>query len=85
MLNSNVPTSLFLDELSFSGERSAPAHSPGAQLRTAGGRAGKSNHLSTVCGGENIEEARSVIDKLGRATLKPILDYGVEGKERSGF
>ena len=33
------------------------------------------------CGGENIEEARSVIDKLGESGIKTILDYGVEGKE----
>ncbi len=33
------------------------------------------------CGGENIEEARRVIDRLGESNIKTILDYGVEGKE----
>lgn len=33
------------------------------------------------CGGEDIEEARRVIDKLGESNIKTILDYGVEGKE----
>lgn len=33
------------------------------------------------CGGENIEEARKVIDRLGDSNIKTILDYGVEGKE----
>ncbi len=33
------------------------------------------------CGGEAIEEARQVIDKLGESNIKTILDYGVEGKE----
>lgn len=33
------------------------------------------------CGGEDIAEARNVIDKLGESGIKTILDYGVEGKE----
>jgi len=33
------------------------------------------------CGGETIEEARKVIQKLGHSNIKTILDYGVEGKE----
>lgn len=33
------------------------------------------------CGGETIDEVRSVIHKLGRSGIKTILDYGVEAKE----
>jgi proline dehydrogenase len=33
------------------------------------------------CGGENQEEVKQVIDRLGRKGIKTILDYGVEGKE----
>ena len=33
------------------------------------------------CGGETIDEARPVIQKLGQSGIKTILDYGVEGKE----
>ncbi len=33
------------------------------------------------CGGENIGEARQVIDQLGFSGIRTILDYGVEAKE----
>ena len=32
------------------------------------------------CGGETIDEVKSVIEKLGRHNIKTILDYGVEAK-----
>lgn len=32
------------------------------------------------CGGETIDEVRSVIHRLGRSGIKTILDYGVEAK-----
>lgn len=34
------------------------------------------------CGGEDIDEVRRVIGRLGESNIKTILDYGVEGKER---
>ncbi len=33
------------------------------------------------CGGENLEECKPVVEKLGSANVKAILDYSVEGGE----
>ncbi len=33
------------------------------------------------CGGENLEECKPVVEKLGTANVKSILDYSVEGGE----
>ena len=33
------------------------------------------------CGGENLDECKPVVEKLGTANVKSILDYSVEGGE----
>jgi proline dehydrogenase len=33
------------------------------------------------CGGENLDECKPVVEKLGRANVRAILDYSVEGGE----
>ncbi|HQV79124.1 MAG TPA: proline dehydrogenase family protein [Chitinophagales bacterium] len=37
---------------------------------------------ATFCGGNNLNEASSKINKLERYHVRTVLDYGVEGKER---
>lgn len=41
----------------------------------------KSTIYSHFCGGETIEEARPVIERLANYGIKTILDYGMEAKE----
>ena len=41
----------------------------------------KSTIFRQFCGGEDIEEARTVIHKLGQSNIRTILDFGVEAKE----
>jgi proline dehydrogenase len=36
------------------------------------------------CGGENLDECKPVVEKLGRVNVKSILDYSVEGGEDDG-
>ncbi len=40
----------------------------------------KNTIFEQFCGGENIEECSSTIDKLGNSNIGTILDYSVEGK-----
>ena len=40
----------------------------------------KSTVFQQFCGGEDIEECQSVIDRLGNSNIGTILDYSVEGK-----
>ena len=41
----------------------------------------KSTIFNHFCGGENLNESLSVIEKLARFNVGTILDYGVEGKQ----
>lgn len=46
----------------------------------------KSTVFNHFCGGETIDQCRSIVDKLGRYKVGAILDYSVEGeKTEEGF